>query len=124
MCSREVPSRDTVSTKSGAVFPGLKGRPQEPHPVVTCSVVSGQNGPPSHCSGDTEKVRKCHHTAVNSKADSVMVDKCPCQSDSSTNAERLVERLGALFLLVGALRKRDSRKQKEDFGWVNTAKYF
>ncbi|MED6245360.1 hypothetical protein ATANTOWER_002105 [Ataeniobius toweri] len=45
LCSR-VPCRDAVSTKTS-----LKEGQQEPHPMVMCSVVSGQNEPfSSHCS--------------------------------------------------------------------------
>ncbi|KAK5612693.1 hypothetical protein CRENBAI_008709, partial [Crenichthys baileyi] len=50
-----VPEKSPVETLSlqaeWSGFPGLRGRQQEPHPVVTCSVVSGQNELPSHCSG-------------------------------------------------------------------------
>ncbi|MED6255621.1 hypothetical protein ATANTOWER_012271 [Ataeniobius toweri] len=52
-CVPEFPA-ETLSLRSRVeqFFPGLRGRQQEPHPVVTCSVVSGQNElSSSHCSG-------------------------------------------------------------------------
>ncbi|MED6256636.1 hypothetical protein ATANTOWER_031437 [Ataeniobius toweri] len=59
LCSRVVPCRDAVSRKSGAVFPGLKGGQQEPHPVVTCSVVSGQKGRPATAPEVSWKLTLC-----------------------------------------------------------------
>ncbi|MED6242898.1 hypothetical protein ATANTOWER_011470, partial [Ataeniobius toweri] len=51
LCSRESPAETRSLRSRVEQFPSLKGGQQRPHPVVTCSVGSGQNGPPSHCSG-------------------------------------------------------------------------